>query len=465
MKQAAVADMTSGPIFRKIVAFALPVMLSGILQQLYNAADVIVIGQLVGSSALAAVGATGSLINMVINLFVGLSIGTSIHVANAVGAQNRERTSLLVHASVAISLLCGVIVTVIGLFGSRTFLTWMDTPSDIIDMSVLYMQIYFCGSLFSMFFNFGAAILRAAGNSRSPFVYLAVSGVANVVLNYIFVAFFHMGVAGVATATVVSQAISAFLVLGNLLRLRDACQLFPSRIRLYPRQSLDVFLTGLPAGLQSVIFALSNTIIQSAVNSFDDTITIAGNTAAGNLEGFVYTAMNAFHVSTVTIVGQNVGAGRYERIHRVLFESLLLVTGVGIALGLLVYTFGPALLSIYLPNEPEAIPAGMERATVVMLSYFLCGIMETLVGAIRGMGSTVPPMIVSVACVCGVRLGWIYTVFASYRSMTVLFLSYPLSWIAACLGHIVLYFIFRRRLIRHAAEHSAAAAQPVPAPQ
>lgn len=454
MNKTATTDMTTGRIFPKIVAFALPVIFSGLLQHLYNAADIIMVGQLVGSHAVAAVGATGSINALIVNMFVGLSVGTSVRVAAAVGGKMKERTSRLVHTSIMLALLCGVLMTLVGLFGARSFLTWMDTPADILDDSTLYLQIIFCGSLFSMLYNFGAAVLRAAGDSRRPFIYLAVSGLVNVVLNFCLVRFFNMGVAGVAVATVASQIISCVLVITALLRLRDDCRLFPSRLCFYGREAGDIFKTGLPACFQSVVFAISNAIIQSAVNSFEDTSVVAGNTAAANVEGFIYVAMNAFLVSTVTLVGQNIGAGKFERIKSILFESIALVTAVGLGIGLLVYIFGEQLLAVYLPNDPTAIPYGMQRTAIIAFTYFLCGIMETIVGANRGMGATVAPMLASIICVCGVRLTWIFTVFAAHHTLEMLFLSYPLSWIATIICQLVVFFITKKRIVRQAQTHT-----------
>lgn len=447
MKENYRTDMTEGPIFRKIIAFAVPVMLSGILQQLYNAADIVMVGQFVGPSALAAVGATSSLVHLIVNLFIGISIGTGIHVANAVGARDEERTSRLVHTSIALAIGCAVLVSLIGILFSHTFLALMGTPSDIIDLSALYMRIYFAGSVFFMLYTFGAAILRAMGDSRRPFIYLTLSGVINVALNYVLISFCGMGVDGVAWATVISQMISAVLVLCALIRMKGSCRLIPSRIRFCGREVRDIVCTGLPAGLQSVIFSLSNTVIQNAVNSFE-TAVIAGSSASSNIENFVYTAMNSFHTSTVTIVGQNVGAGKHHRIGRILFQSLGLVTLVGLTLGMLVYLLGEPLLAIYLPDAPASVAAGMQRLSIILPSYFLCGIMETLVGAVRGMGTTVPPMIVAVLSICGIRLGWIFIFFAAAPSLPMLFVSYPLSWLGNCIGQALVYILVKRRLMR-----------------
>lgn len=457
MSRTATTDMTEGPIFGKIVRFALPVILSGLLQHLYNAADIIMVGQLVNSHAVAAIGATGSINSLVVNVFIGLSVGTSVRVAAAVGAKNSERTSRLVHTSMMLALLCGAVMCVFGVFGSRMLLEMLSTPADILDDATLYLQIIFAGSIVSMIYNFGASVLRAAGDSRRPFIYLAISGLANVVLNFVLVRFFGLGVVGVAIATVASQVISAVMVTVALLRLRDGCRLEIKKLRFYAREAGDIFKTGLPACFQSVVFAISNAIIQGAINSFEDTALIAGNTAAANVEGFIYVAMNAFLVSTVTLVGQNVGAGKYERLRTILLESILLVSAIGLGIGLLAYTFGEQLLAVYLPNDPTAIPYGMQRMAVICFTYFLCGIMETVVGANRGMGATVAPMLASIICVCGVRLTWIFTVFAADHTLNMLFISYPLSWIATVICQLTVFFITKRRIVRYAQVHGKAA--------
>lgn len=440
-------DMTEGPIFGKIIRFAIPIVLSGVLQQLYNAADMIVVGRFAGSQALAAVGATGALINMVVSLFVGFSVGTGITVSNAVGARDGGRISRLVHSSMSLAAVAGIVSSIVGVLAAPWMLSLLETPPDIIDQSVLYMRLYFSGALFSMLYNFGAAIMRAAGDSRRPFVYLALSGIANVALNLIFVLFFNMGVAGVALATVVSQAISAGLVFLALLRTDGPIRLSLRELRFSRRETRDIIATGLPAGLQSLVFSGANTLIQSHVNSFESTV-MAGSTASANIESFIYIAMNAFHVSTVTIVGQNNGAGRYNRIPRVLWQSILLVSLVGFALGGLAYVFGEPLLRIYLPDAPESVVYGLERMRVIALTYFLCGTMEVLVGAIRGMGSTFLPMVMSVIGVCGGRLSWIYTVFIANRSLANLYLCFPFSWVICILLQLGVFTLVRRRLVR-----------------
>lgn len=439
-------DLTEGPLFKKILLLAFPILLSNVLQSLYNAADIIVVGRFAGAAPLAAVGATASLLSLFTNLFVALSVGTSVTVSIAIGAKNRERTGRLVHTSITLSLICGVLMTIIGIAFSRPMLALMDTPDDIIDMAATYMEIYFVGSVFSMFYNFGAAVLRAAGDSRRPLYFLAVSGIINVLLNLYFVIVLQMDAAGVAIATVISQFISAVLVLVTMLRMQGDCHLSLRALRIHRGEMIDIMKTGLPAGVQSVVFSLSNSLIQKAVNSFD-TAAIAGNTAAGNLDGFVYTAMYAMHATAVTAVGQNVGAGKYRSLNKIFGICLLLVTIIGFAVGGFLIAFSEPLLSLYLPDDPEAVQYGIMRMAITTSTYFLCGWMDTLVGISRGMGNTMVPMIVSIVGVCGIRLGWLYTVFALYPTPTMLYLSYTVSWAVTAVLQLLLCFRTKRRLV------------------
>ncbi len=449
-------DLTEGNVFKKIIAFALPLVVSNLLQCLYNAADIIVVGRFAGELPLAAVGATSSIINLVTNLFIALSVGTSVTVATAIGARDKERTDRLVHTSIALSLVSGVIVTLVGVLGARTFLTMMNTPGNIMNMSVAYMRIFFAGSIFSLVYNFGAAILRAAGDSRRPLLYLAVAGVINVVLNLFFVIVLKMTADGVALATIISQAVSAFLVVRALLTHQGDCRLCLPKIRFHGAETRAVLFTGLPAGLQNAVFSLSNTMIQTQINFLDGSMAtaglvaegmvVAGNTAALNIEGFIYTAMYAMHVTAVTAAGQNIGAKKYNRLNAVLRNCIIIVTVMGAVLGSLAYLCGRPLLSIYLKSGSPAIEYGLTRLSIIGFSYALCGIMDTVVGFTRGMGNTLLPMIVSVVGVCGIRIVWIYTVFAANKTLETLFYSYPATWIVTGAIQLVLCFIVKARL-------------------
>ncbi len=446
-------DLTEGSVFRKVIAFALPLVLSNILQALYNAADMVVVGLFAGDLPLGAVGATSALTNLMLNLFIALSVGTSVTVATAIGARSKERAQRLVHTSMALALVCGVFVTVLGLTCSRTFLILMDTNPVLLDMASAYMTIFFSGAIFSLVYNFGAAILRAAGDSRRPLYYLMISGLVNVILNIFFVTVCGMTADGVALATVISQVLSAALVVRALLRHTGDIRLFPRKIRFHGREVWDILRTGLPAGVQSMMFSISNTMIQTAINSFDNALLVSGNTAALNIEGFVYTAMYAIHVTAVTAMGQNIGAGKYRRMNAVMGYCLLVVAVIGLVMGGAIVLLAEPLLDIYL-TEAEAIQYGITRLSVIGTTYLLCGLMDTLVGCSRGMGNTFLPMLVSVGGVCGIRVVWIYTVFAAYHNLTVLYLSYPVTWVITGLLQLVLCFVIKRRIQRRAAKQN-----------
>ena len=447
-------DMTTGRTFTKILLFAGPLILAGILQCLYNAADIIVIGRFAGEAPLAAVGATASLISLITNMFIGLSVGTAITVSIAIGARNTERIRRLVHTSIAIACVAGIAVTAIGFFGAQFFLELMKTPDDILDMATTYLRIYFLGSVPTLLYNYGAAVIRSAGDSRRPLYYLAVSGIINVFLNLFFVIVCHMTVDGVAIATVIAQTVSAACVIVQLLLRRDACRLSIAKLRFHGKELLDILRTGIPAGIQSVVFSISNTIIQAAINGFD-TFAVAGNTSGSNIDGFIYTAMYAMHTTAVTAVGQNVGAGKPERIRRILFQCLLTVVMISVILGGIVLIFMRPLLRIYLPNSPESVEFGVIRLTILVSTYFLCGIMDTVVGVSRGMGQTLLPMVMSVTGVCGIRLVWIATIFRRFHTLAVLYVSYPISWAVTAAIQLVACFVILKRLMKNKGETPA----------
>ena len=442
-------DMLHGPLLGKLKSYTIPIMLTGILQLLFNAADLVVVGQYRGSIALAAVGATGSLTALIINLFIGLSTGAGVTVAHAIGSKDAERTHRTVHTTVTISVIGGVILAVIGVIFSEQFLVWMDTPEDVLPLSALYMRIYFTAMPVVMLYNFCASILRAVGDTKSPLVILAISGVINVVLNIIFVTVFGMSVDGVALATVVSTAVSAVSAVLVLMRRTDAVRLELRKLRIYKAQLLKIIRIGLPAGIQGSIFSISNVLIQSSINSFGK-IAMSGNAAAGNIEGFVYTSMNAFYQSTLNFVGQNVGARQYKRVSKIMWISMACVTILGISMSGLVYAFGPQLLGIYISDSAEAIDYGMVRFTYVLLPYFLCGVMEVCTGALRGMGVSLMPMIASIVGVCGIRIGWILTVFKmpEYHTLESLYFSYIVSWVFTIAFHLVSFLIIHRKRMK-----------------
>ena len=436
-------DMCNGPLGPKILLFALPLMLSSILQLLFNAADVIVVGKFAGDASLAAVTSTGSLINLLINLFMGLSIGANVVVAQAIGHGDRSRTEKAVHTSVVISLVSGVLLAVVGFFCARQFLEWMDSPENVIGLSALYLRIYFLGMPASLFYNFGSALLRAQGDTRRPLNYLTLAGIVNVCLNLLLVIVFHLDVAGVAIATVISQYISALLVLRCLLRETGLLHLELSRLRV-DREILGVIVQiGLPAGFQGVVFSISNVVIQSSINSFGD-IVMAGSGASANIEGFVYMGMNAFYQTCLTFTSQNYGAGKSDRVDKVLLWCQFYSLVTGLVLGNLAYLFGPQLLSIYSPS-PDVIAQGMVRLLYVSAPYALCGIMDVMVGSLRGLGWSVVPMIVSMVGACGLRLVWIATVFQVIHTPQCLYFSYPVTWIITGAVHIICFLVIRKK--------------------
>lgn len=436
-------DMTSGPMLPGIFRFAIPLALSGMLQLAFNAADVIVVGKFAGSTALAAVGSTGALINLIINLFVGLSTGVNVLVANYRGAGRLEDVRKTVHTAMSVAFAGGILLVFIGIILARPMLELMDSPDTVIGQATLYMQIYFVGMPAFMVYNFGASVLRAVGDTKRPLIFLSIAGVINVVLNMIFVIFFHMGVAGVAIATVTSQVVSAVLIVRCMILSDGIYKLDLHNLRIDSRKLTRMLRIGLPAGLQGSLFSISNVLIQSSVNSFGDLV-MAGNAAAGNLEGFVYTAMNALYQANLSYTSQNYGALKYKRIDRSLLLCLGVVTLIGGLLGNIVYLLGPHLLSLY-DSDPAVIQYGMNRLAVIATTYFLCGIMEVASGSIRGLGYAIIPMVVSLSGACIMRIVWIYTVFAMVPTQFVLYLSYPISWVLTFAAHLVTYFIVRKK--------------------
>ena len=428
----------------KLLRFSVPLMLSGILQLLFNAADIVVVGQFDSSDAMAAVGSTSSLNNLIVNLFLGLSAGGSVVVAQYFGMKSRQDVEETVHTAILLGFISGLVLVAAGMFLAEPMLVLMGTTQDVIDQSVLYMRIVFAGMPAMMVYDFGAGILRAVGDTRRPLVYLFCGGVVNVAFNLFFVIVCHLGVAGVAIGTVMSQCIAAFLTVRCLMKTEDCYGIRLRELRIVKHKLLRILRVGVPTGIQGAMFSISNVVIQSSINSFDSSIIVAGNTASGNIEGFVYTAMNAFYQASLTFTSQNVGAHQTRRILPVLGWSLLCVTVVGVATGVLAVLFGPQLLGIYSPDE-EVIAYGLERLRLICLTYFLCGTMDVVTGSIRGLGPSVTPAVISLLCVCGLRIVWIYTVFAAHRSLMVLYLSYPVSWLITLVVNIICFAVFFKR--------------------
>ncbi len=456
MKRSYEIDMCNGPLLGKMLLFAVPLMLSGILQLLFNAADIIVVGRFTGSEALAAVGSTGSLINLLVNVFMGLSIGTNVLVAKYYGAKDEKMLSDTVHTSVLLSLVCGVFLIFLGILLARPLLSLMGTPDDVLDQAVLYMSIYFAGMPVNLLYNFGSAILRAVGDTKRPLYFLLIAGIINIILNLFFVIVFHMGVAGVALATIISQAVSAVLVLLCLMRSDGMYRVDLKSLRLHKHIIFQIIRIGVPAGMQGALFSISNVLIQSSINSFGSVV-MAGNTAASNIEGFIYTSMNAIYQTSLSFTSQNIGARNYHRIGQILRRSLGIVVVIGLSLGALALLFSHQLLGIY-SSDPEVIHYGIMRMEVICLTYFTCGTMDVCCGSMRGMGYSILPTIVSLTGACGLRILWIVTIFAWDPTLFVLYLSYPVSWIITTVAHLVCYFYARRKLNKQAKEETVTSA-------
>ncbi len=439
-------DMTNGPLLGKIVRFAIPLALSGILQLLFNAADIVVVGRFAGSSALAAVGSTGALINLIVTLFMGLSVGTNVLVAQYYGAGNKKDLSDTVHTSILASLVFGTVLIAIGILAAKPVLELMGTPEDVIDQSVLYMRIYFIGMPVMMLYNYGAAVLRAVGDTKRPLYFLLLAGVVNVVLNLFFVIVLHMGVAGVATATDISQAISAGLVLYCLVNSTGDYKVTLKRLCIKKDKLWRMMKIGLPAGIQGASFSISNVLIQSTINSFGS-IAMAGNTAAANIEGFVSVGQDAFAQAALSFTGQNLGAGKVNRINRTLILCLGLGIGVGLALGVGGTLLGPQLLSIY-SADAEVVAFGVRRMQICCVFQCVGAVMGVMASVLRGMGYSVIPMAITMTFVCGFRVVWLYTAVAAVTTPEMLYVSYPITWALAAGCDLICYFIVRKRVLK-----------------
>ncbi|MBQ3066068.1 MAG: MATE family efflux transporter [Clostridia bacterium] len=444
-------NMCEGPLFSKLILFALPLMLSSVLQLLYNAADVIVVGQCAGETALAAVSSTGALINLITTLFIGLSVGVNVATARFFGAKNNRGIYETVHTAMLISIIGGFIVGAIGFVFCRTFLTWMSSPKNVIDQATLYMRIYFLGMPASMIYNFGSSILRAVGDTRRPLIYLAVSGIVNVILNLILVIIFNLGVAGVAIGTIAAQFLSAAFVVRCLMLEKSAPFAFrPKEMHIYREKLTIILRAGIPAGIQGSVFSLSNVLIQSSINGFGSAV-MAGNGAAASIEGFIYVAMNSIHHAALSFTGQNLGAGNIKRIKQIFVYCILLVTVIGLLLGTVALLFGRSLLSIY-ESDPDIISFGMVRMRIICCTYFLCGIMDVLAGLMRGLGYSFVPMVMAILGACGLRVAWLYTFFRMTPTLECLYSSYPVSWIVTSIANMIGFLIALRLVQRKIAQ-------------
>ncbi len=455
--------MTEGALFPKIVKFTVPVVLAGVLQLLYNASDMIIVGKFAEPGSLGAVGATSALINLIINVFIGLSVGGCVVAARYYGQGDSEGVGRTSNTAFLVSLISGVILAAVGFFLARPLLSLMGTPDDVIDRSVLYMKIYFIGIPGSMVYNFGSAIMRGCGDTRRPLIYLAASGLVNVGLNLVLVIFFDLGVAGVAIATIVSQALSAVMVLIHLIRTDTSCKISKKTLKISKKELIMILKIGLPSGIQGSVFSISNVLIQSSVNSFGSMV-MDGNTAAGNVEGFIYTAMNSVAQAAMSFVSQNYGAAKFDRIRKTVIQCSALAAGVGATLGTLAVIFSEPILSLYINAEvpdPVVLSTGQLRLSIIAATYLICGIMDTLSCSVRGIGHSTVSMIVALIGACAFRVFWIFTFFATDRSLYTLYLSYPISWVLTSMAHLVCFILFFRHEKKKTEQYGKALEQNV----
>ena len=437
-------DMCNGSIMDKLISFSLPLMLSGILQLMFNAVDIVVVGRFSGSQALAAVGSTTALINIFTNLFIGISLGANVLAARFYASGREKEMSETVHTAITLALISGIIMAGVGLLLAKLALELMGTPSDVIELSTLYMRIYFCGMPFFMLYNYSAAILRAVGDTKRPLIFLIISGVANAGLNMILVIIFHMGVAGVGIGTVISQLISCILVLRCLYKSEGCYQLRFSKLRIQKVYLRQIFQVGIPAGIQSTVINFSNALLQSSVNSFGSTA-MAGYTAANNILGFLYVSVNAVTQACMSFTSQNYGVGKYKRMDRVLINCLILSVVISGVLGCGSYAFGTEILKIY-TEDPKVIQCGLEILSMTTVTYFLCGIMDLFPGALRGMWRSGVPMILSIIGTVGTRIVWIFMLFPQHRSLKFLFISYPASWLFTIVMQVICFYFVRKQV-------------------
>lgn len=451
-KKSHTMDMVNGPIFKNVIKFSVPLMITTLLQMCFNTADTIVVGRFAGDNALAAVGATASLCFLMVTMFNGLAMGANVVIAKFFGAKDDENVSKAVHTSMTLSVISGVILTAAGLLLAKPLLQAMSTPKSIIDLSVLYLRIYFSGAIFFLVYNFGAAVLRSKGDTRRPVFYLSVSGVLNIILNLIFVIVFHMGVAGVALATTISNALSSVLIVLTLFRETDATKLHLGKLGLDKSMSIEILRIGIPAGIQQAMFALSNLVIQSSINSFDSSVIVAGNSAASNIETFVYVGMN-FSSATMTFISQNIGAGNYKSIKKITAITMLLNAGVAFLLGFIVWSFDEQLLGLYTSSadSEQVIAVGIVRIAWVVFFLWLNAIMDVFIASLRGMGVSTTPTVTMIICICGLRLLWLFTVFPTHRTIETIYYCFPISWAVSSVVLGLMWWIAYRKLMRSVA--------------
>lgn len=436
--------MTRGPFFKKILIFSIPLILTGLLQLAYNTADVIVVGKFVGTQALAAVGSTGSLINLFLNLFMGLSVGSGVMIARHIGEQSVKKIQNCVHTAMLISIICGFIIGIAGFFLSSKMLILMKAPDDVLPLASLYLKIYFLGSPGSMVYNFGSAIVRATGDTKRPFFILGVSGAVNVFLNLIFVIVFHFGVEGVAIPTIISQYLSAIMICSYLMRIDNPCRLTVKKLKIHSDELISILKIGVPAGIQGSLFSFSNVVIQSSVNSFGSAV-MAGTSAGSNYEGYIYTCTNCVAQTAMTFSSQNMGARRYSNMGKVYRRCLLFALGIGVVMGIVGIVFCRQIVGLF-SKDSSVIQAGAERMLLIMPFYFFCSLMDVAASQLRGMGKSIQPMIVTLLGACGLRIAWMFFILPMRRTATMLYMAYPVSWIVTFIAQFISYFIFVYRM-------------------
>ncbi len=437
-------DMTTGPFLKKIFIFSVPMVLTGLLQLLYNTADVVVVGKFAGETALAAVGSTGSLINLILNVFIGLSMGSGVMVARYIGAQDDDKVHNCTHTALCISLCAGFFVCAVGLLFSRQLLIWMNAPEDVLDQATLYLKIYFLGAPGSLVYNFGASIVRATGDTKRPLLILGLTGLVNVGLNLLLVIVFHMDVAGVAIATITAQYLSAIAIVWRLLRVNNACRLQVKKLRFHKRALLDIIRIGLPAGIQSALFSISNVIIQSTVNSFG-TVAMAGIAAGSNVDGYIFTCTNAIAQTAMNFTSQNIGAQKHENVPKVFRYCLSIAFLASAALSAIAFVLREPIVGLF-SDEADVIAIGADRLTLILPFYFFCSLMDVTAGQVRGMGRSLEPMVISLLGACGSRILWVYTVLPLNKTLTMLYWSYPVSWGLTFIAQLAFYAYAARKL-------------------
>ena len=442
-------DMVNGPLLKNICIFSVPLMLTNLVQMMFNAADAVVMGRFAGQQALAAVGATSSLCFLLISLFNGLSVGSNVVIARYLGANDLGKVEKSVHTSIATAMLSGVFLMIVGFFASRPLLQMMSTPTDIIDLSELYMRIYFVGTFFTLIYNFGAAIFRSVGDTKRPLYFLLISGLIKVVLSLLFVIVFQWGVAGVALSTAIGQAIAAAMVCLTLIKEKGPHHLDFKKLSIDVPMALDIVKIGVPAGIQGMVFALSNVVIQSSINSFNSSVIVAGNSAANNIENFVYIGMSAFTQACITFTSQNIGAHKLQRVGTIFKQSMILTILSAASIGFLAWFFGEFFLGLYTPDA-AVVEAGMVRLLWVTMPLWLNGVLDVFVASMRGFGYSTGPTILTIVGICGVRLTWIWTVFQLHRSLDVIYMCFPLSWIITSIVLGLYWFKCYRKLMKTA---------------